>query len=342
MNSTLSVPFACALTLVLAAGATAQETRTFNAGDGLYLQRVLGRVLIHESSGEVGELSLPFGVMLNRVDRIERGWIATGVIDSVETTDLFLLRSEGGVRQSFPAPPNPADDPLRIEPVPLVQNGQLVGLAWISGSRVRATAVYASLWSGSDWSPAELVSPIAPGTQIGLTGAILADGAWLLAWSRFDGNDDEIVWSRRRDKRWSEPRSLHRPNDHPDIVPSLVATGSGALAAWSSSDGSTYRVRLAGFDGADWTELAFLGPSASVRPQLTPRGAGATLLYRTVVPSTWTRVELDARGVGLRRAVLPHETTFRPGLVGEAPAFEWPGVDIAEPETIQAEWQSLP
>lgn len=323
----------------------AQLTRTVDAGGGLYLQQVFGRALIHEPSGASSELSLPPGAKLQQLGHLDSGWFAAGVAEASDRTDLFLLRSEAGVRSPLAPPPNPSGQPLRHEPAPLVDKGQLAGLAWIEGSAVRQTAVYASLWSGADWAQAELVSPVGPGTQIALRGTVLADGTWLLVWSAWDGNDDEIVWSRRVDGRWSQPRPLHRPNDHPDIVPTIVSTGRGALVAWSSSDGSTYRVRLAAFEDVGWRELELPFPAGSVRPALTATEEGALLLYRTVVPPSWTLLGLDQRGTPLRRAVLEHETTFRPGLApraGRAPAFEWPGEEVATPMRTEVEWQAEP
>lgn len=336
--------FVCAL-LMFATGGLGQATRTIDAGSGLYAQQVFGRALIREPAGEVSELSLPPGTSLRRLESLETGWIAAGIVESPGTSDLFLLHNEKGLRRPFPTPQNQAGDPLRSDPVPLVENGQLVGLAWLAGLGVRETAVYASLWSGVDWAPAQLVSPPGPGTQIALAGTVLADGSWLLVWSAWDGNDDEIVWSRREEGSWSAPLPLHPANDRPDIVPTVVATGRGALAAWSSSDGATYRVRLAGFENGEWRELELRGSAGSVRPGLTATGDGALLLFRSVVPPSWTLYALDQRGVPLGRAVFEVETAFRPGLVpraGTAPALEWPGAEVETPVRMEAEWRSLP
>ena len=178
--------------------------------------------------------------------------------------------------------------------MPLVEHGRLVGLAWLAGAGVRETAVWASAWSGLDWSQPELVSPVGPGTQIAIDGAVLADGSWLLVWSAYDGNDDEILWSRRVAGRWSVPAVVHEPNETPDITPAVVATGRGALATWNWWDGGTYRVRLARFEDRGWRELEFSSPAGAVDPGLTAEGDGALLLYRTVVPSTWMLQELDS------------------------------------------------
>ena len=335
-------------TIVLAlsaTGAVAQSLRTLDAGGGLYLNQVGDRAAVREPSGLVTELSLPPGTALRRLESLTGGWIAAGEIDAPGVTELFLMRSDAGSRSPFPAPANIAEDPLRAGPMPLIERGELVGVAWLAGSAVRQTAVYAALWSGLDWSQPELVSPVGPGTQIAIDGAVLADGSWLLVWSAYDGNDDEILWSRRVGESWSAPAVLHAPNETPDITPALVATGRGALAAWNWFDGETYRVRLAGFEDGNWRELSFDSPAGSVSPDLTLRADGALLLYRTVVPSTWTVHELDQRGTVLRTAVALHETTLQPGLAPNAsssPGFEWPGERLAGPRRVEAEWQTQP
>ncbi len=336
---------AAVLVLAAASVAEAQLGRTVDAGGGLYVQQSFDRALIREPSGEASELALPPGVSLYRLDHLAAGWIATGEVASPGSTDLFLLRGGSDGRRLFPAPVNAEGAPLRGNPVPLVERGELVGLAWIEGPSVLESAVYASLWSGVDWAQPELVSPPGPGTQIGLAGAVLADGSWLLLWSAYDGVDDEIVWSRRQGGSWSAPRRLHRANDEPDIVPTVVATGRGALAAWSSSDGVTYRVKLAGFEDGAWRELELTGPRGSLHPTLTAGDRGLLLLYRTVAPKTWTLQELEERGLPLRKAVAVAETTFRPGLgrtEGVGSVLEWPGVEVATPLRVGVEWRSEP
>ncbi len=334
-----------ALVVAAASAAEAQLGRTVDAGGGLYLQQSFDRALIREPSGAASELELPPGTGIYRLEQLAGGWIVTGELDALGSSDLLLLRSDNGARALLPAPLNAEQHLLRSNPVPLVERGELVGLAWIAGPTVIQSAVYASLWSGADWSLPELVSPPGAGTQIGLAGAVLTDGSWLLVWSAYDGSDDEIVWSRRYGGSWSTPRRLHPANDKPDIVPSVIATGRGALAAWSSSDGTTYRVRLAGFEDGAWSELGFTGPRGSFHPTLTPGEESVLLLYRTVLPQTWTLLELDGGGEPLRRAAVATDSTFRPGLAppaGPAPAFEWPGVEVASPLRVEAEWQSEP
>ncbi len=337
---------AAAIALAFGApGAVAQPMWTLDAGDGLFLHQVGGRASVREPSGQVVELALPPGTSLRRLETLNGGWIVAGEIDAPGVTDLFLLRSDAGALVPFPAPPNDADHPLRAGPMPLVENGRLAGLAWLAGSGVRETAVYASQWSGLDWSQPELVSPMGPGTQIAIDGAVLADGSWLLVWSAYDGKDDEILWSRRVGGRWTEPAVLHEPNETPDITPAILATGRGALAAWNWFDGKAYRVRLAAFEDGSWRELDLAASPRGVSPGLTSQDDGALLLYRTAIPPTWTLRQLDERGTTLSTAVVEQETPVRPGLVpldGPTAWLEWSGERATSPLRIEVEWQVEP
>lgn len=353
MKVTIRQLMAWAALAVAAPAAFGQLAQTLDAGGGLYATQIAGRALLRQPSGRVGELELPPGTVLRRLDALDGGWLASGEISAPGVVDLLLLRAEAGATASVPAPPNTAGEPLRAGPAPLVENGRLAGLAWLEGAGVRRTAVWAASWSGLDWSQPELVSPVGPGTQIALAGAVLADGSWLLVWSAYDGNDGEILWSRRVGGAWSEPALVHPPNDFPDVTPALVPTGRGALVAWNGYDGTRYRVRLAAFEDGGWRELEAGGPAGAVRPDLVPREGGAALLFRTVVPSGWTLVELDERGTPLRRAAVETETILRPGLAPPADAagdlgrgldwgFEWPGETLAEPRRVEVEWQTEP
>ncbi len=335
-----------AFCLTTATAVQAQYFHTADAGGGLYVQQMMGRALLREPSGEVTELAIPTGTLLRRIQPLAEGWLLSGEVDLEEGRELFLLR--GGLGEEpkrFPVPENSAGDPMRINPVPLVREGQLIGIGWIAGARIREGAVYASLWSGTDWSQPEQVSGIGPGTQIGLSGVVLADGSWLLSWSAYDGDDDEIFWSRRVTDRWSPPRPLHARNEEPDVKPELIATGVGALAAWGASDGTTYRVKLAAFDGRRWRTLPFDTPAGTVNPTFTPHGTGVRLLYRRVVESSWVLFELDERGAPLRRLVLDTESTFAPAVVPDESGvlgFEWPGADLQTPDRMDIEWQDVP
>lgn len=340
----LQLAAAAAMAVAVAATAGfAQPIQTLDAGNGLLLHQAKPRAWVREPSGEVVDLALPPGTVLRRLESLAGGWIAAGEIEAPGMIDLFLMRSDGDRLDRFPAPPNAANDPLRGGPMPLVEDGRLAGLAWLAGAGVRQMAVYASQWSGLDWSQPELVSTVGPGTQIAIDGAVLADGSWLLVWSAYDGSDDEIRWSRRVAGRWSEPTRLHEPNEVPDITPALVVTGRGALAAWNWFDGRTYRVRLARFEDGNWLELGFDSPPGAVHPELTRDEAGVLLLYRTVVPPTWTVHELDERGTAISTGVVYEEMALQPGVAGREGSnavLEWPVARVVVPLGAETPWQA--
>ena len=338
------VAWAAIVSALTAAGAFGQSLRTLDAGGGLYLHQVGDRAAVREPGGGARELPLPPAAVVRRLEALADGWIAAGEIELADQSDLYLLVSESGALRPLPAPPNPEGRPRR-GPMPLVEEGRLVGLAWLEGPGVRRSEVRAAAWSGRGWSAAELVSPAGAGTQIAIDGAVLADGSWLLVWAAWDGGDDEILWSRRAGARWSAPAALNEPNEAPDILPAVVAAGNGALAAWNGWDGASYRVRLARFTAAGWRQLGSAGPPTAVDPDLTRRGDGALLLYRVVAPSTWTVHELDARGAILATAAVELETTTQPGLAprdGSAPALEWPGQRLDEPVRLELDWRAEP
>ena len=160
---------------------------------------------------------------------------------------LFLLRGDDRASRPLARAPGQAGRQRR-GPVLLVDGGRLAGLAWLEGDDDRSFSVRAALWTGQRWQAPERVSFPGPGSQLALTGAVLADGSWLLAWSAFDGHDDEIVWSRRAGSAWQPVKRLYPDNSVPDITPALAATADGgALIAWSRFDGHGYALRMARF-----------------------------------------------------------------------------------------------
>ncbi len=136
----------------------------------------------------------------------------------------------------LPAPPGQVGVDRR-SPVLLVRKETLLGIAWLEGDTASSLSVRAAAWDGDAWQDVETVSAPGPGSQTGLTGTVLADGSWLLAWSAVDGEDDEIVWSRRAGDRWTPVRPVSENNHVPDVTPVLTAAGTGALLAWSRYDG---------------------------------------------------------------------------------------------------------
>lgn len=241
---------------------------------------------------------------------------------------------------SWRLPPLPTGRLVAREPLPLATpGGDLVGAAWLEGSAERRLGVRFAAWDGAGWQPPEEVAPPGPGSQLALTGTVREDGTVLLAWSAFDGEDDEVVWSRRERTSWSPPRRLAADNSVPDITPDLhAASGAGSagddvLAVWSRYQDGEYRVVLSRFDGRTWSEPRPLGPPGSVFPTFVAgldagvKSRGIRILFRTADPRGWQAVEVDAEGRPRRSARVSAETADRPRLAGDGETlrFVWPG-----------------
>jgi hypothetical protein len=298
---------------------------------------------LENAAGAFQELEVPAGVGLTAVRELSDGWIVAGTILSDEQADLLLIRESEGMQTVIEAPGSRVGRSRR-GPVPLVERGSLVGVAWLEGDDRERNAVRAAGWNGDSWGEAEEVSPVGDQAQLALDGAVLGDGGWLLVWAAVDGEDEEIVWSRRSAGDWSEARRLHRDNGVPDIVPRVVGVPGGALAAWSRSDGSDYRLKLALFDGEEWIDSGFKGERGSLFPDLVSHDTGATVLYKTVLPPTWSFLDVD-RGRIRRRAAIERVGSQRPLIEsrsGSQIILRFPGVLPSAGLRGSVPWENQP
>lgn len=304
------------------------------------------------AGGEAASDGLPAGLRLRRVRPLRSGWVATGRSQGAAGEELVVLRRRAGALERLPAPSAP-ETAYQSWGVPLVADGRLIGLAWLEGDEQSAMSVRVARWSDGEWREHETVATPTDGTQTALDGAVLTDGSWLLVWSAFDGTDDEIQWSLLAHDGWTTPAVLHAANDVPDIVPAVVASGSGALAAWSRFDGADYRLRLAHFSGAVWSERNWTADPGSLFPLFLTVGAETTLLFRAEVPERWWLAELDPDGGLGRTASLASERLDRPlvRLSATGVLFAWPrrggdaeradGAPI-ERESVDVPWDPQP
>jgi hypothetical protein len=292
------------------------------------------------------------------IETLAGGWVAAGqrTLPGGQL-DLFLLVSGSGATRELPPPPG--REALRGVPVLLLSDEAFEGVAWLEGDRQEELSVRAARWTGDGWLDSEVVSPRGPGAQLALDGAVLADGSWLLVWAAVDGRDDEILWSLRRDGRWSAPLGVLEDNEVPDITPALAPLpDGGALAVWSHLDGRHYRLRSARFDGTSWSGSAPFGRQGSTRPGFVTRGDRSYLLYSTVVPDTWSLLEYDRSGAAQRSATIVTELRARPLFDPgdpEVARLVWPAQE-SEPEPgavpgpdssttaieVSAPWSDLP
>ncbi len=62
-----------------------------------------------------------------------------------------------------------------------------------------------------------------------------------MVWAGFDGNDDEIYWSRWEGKKWSQAERVVSDNDVPDLLPVLSIDKNNVLTVqWQGLVGSGY------------------------------------------------------------------------------------------------------
>lgn len=309
------------------------------APDGTWVERGAARERIE----------LPQSAWLNRITALDGGWVAGGARATGGGQDLVLIAGGAGESWTIELPFEPTSR-IRQSAVPLVLDGTLAGVAWLEGDDFSSLAVRCARLGDQGWGAAETVSPPAPGGQVALSGAVLADGSWLLVWSRYDGEDTETVWSRSaaRDE-WTPVALVHEPNDVPDVTPTLIATRSGALVAWSAYDGHTLRLRLSRLDGDGWRDTGYRGPAAAVYPTFVPALDGPWLLFKTVVPYGWSVMQVDDSGRELRRATVGAARRERPLVRAVAagadnPAavrFLWPSLDAEGADVeLAAEWEA--
>jgi hypothetical protein len=309
-----------------AAAVSAQEPlQTFRHGETLALVPLGDSARLELPGGRSLRLALPERTDLSALALLDAGWGNWAVAGSAPnaTGGRSLLLFRGNDKQSQPLAEPPGQEGfLRRSPVLLVDGGRLSGLAWLEGDDERSLSVRAAAWTGRNWGSIQQVSHPGPGSQLALTGAVLDDGSWLLAWSAFDGTADEIVWSRRVGETWLAVSRLSKPNAVPDITPALTATpGGGALIAWSRYDGQGYQLRLARFAGGEWQGEHAAAPSGSLYPTFL----GLRLLYMDADPRAWSVLDLDSQGRVKAKASV-FSTLGRPviGFAGQKVRMRWP------------------
>ena len=336
-----------ATALLLAGGWAGAATRSIElvqpaeSPNGLILVTAPDRAYVEDADGRRQRVPLRRDERLTEIADTRSGWVVAGVKDTGVHQRLVVLTQESGAVRRLPPPPGQTEL-LRLRPILLIHRDRLAGMAWLAGDDFRTLAVFAADWDGAAWSPPVRVVPAEPGNQTGLTGLVLADGSWLLVWSQFDGNDDEIFWSLRRGAAWGDARQLDLDIRVPDITPHLVRQSGGALLAWSRYDGNGYRTLLARFAAGRWHAPEPVGRSGSIDPRFSRRGGTTYLIYRTAWPPNWTVARLAAGGRRLEsRAVFPEAPPEWPALqeVGtQGVTLTWPTIRSG----IEAPWERLP
>jgi len=316
-----------AIALLLLSTASLAEARSARGGSWLWTLAADG----HHVTGAKGEqqlLDLTAEAQLSDFAGSADGWLATVIDRASRRPALKVLRGDAATSWELPTPPINAAE-LRSAMLAANDKG-LHGIAWLEGANDRQLAVKAATWLGHAWSTVETVAGAGPGSQLSLSSAQLADGSWLLLWSAFDGNDDEIVWSHHAATQgWSPPQRLGNGDQVPDITPRLVALADGgAVAAWSGYVAGHYRLHTARFAAGEWSQPEIVGGEGTVAPSFELDAGRTFLLYRRAVPRGWVVAELNAAGKLARRAEFSSAVAERPTLKrrGEARVeLRWPG-----------------
>jgi len=312
-----------------AGAAPAAETGLWSAGETAL--RGAGRdYLVATAAGERA-IQLPAGVEVEELFALRRSAFlsARGPLSAAAPAarrrDLFLALVDSQGVHELPTPRLDAGR-VRENAVPLASaGGDLEGVVWLEGADRQHYAIHHAGWDGRRWSEPVVIAAEAPGSQLALAGATLADGSKLLVWSRFDGHDDEVVAARLLRGRWSAPQAIAPDNAVPDVTPAVIAVPGGALAAWSRYDGHDYRVVISHFDGREWSAPTWAGPAGSTVPFLIRAGAGgdaagqapAWLTFASARPRGWTVLELDSAGRVLRQGSVADVPTLRPALAAQ-------------------------
>jgi hypothetical protein len=305
----------------------AQEDPVQAAREGLVLIPQGSSARLELPSGRTLKIDLPDRGVVYSLVATDSGWVAAGSFpDAAGRRHLFLLTGDDKGGRSLPEPPGQQEQERR-GPVLLVDGGRLAGLAWLEGDGTRSLAVRAAAWTGKRWQATQQVSHPGPGSQLALTGAVLGDGSWLLAWSAFDGTADEIVWSRRLGREWLPVSRVSAPNAVPDITPALTATaGDGALLAWSRYDGRGYQLRMARFERGEWHDERAAAPSGSLYPTFLGGPDRPRLLYLEASPRGWSLLDLDGEGRVRAKASVSSSSADRPvvSFAGAGVRMRWP------------------
>ncbi len=278
-------------------GLAADGLTAYRGQDWAHLQATTGQPTLWLGPDQAVELpaTAPPGtsvryddlVLLGRDPEGVREWAVAGIAVDGNGPRLRLHGGRDGQVRAL-APPERSRGAIQIASARWLADttpAPLRGLAWLEATRPRAQEVWLSPYRDGDLQPATRLVGAGPGSQTALDAAVLADGAWLLVWSAFDGNDDDLVWRLGQpDGSWTGGR-VSPDNRVPDITPRLLVTPEGAAVAWSRYDGSVYRVRTARFEQGEWRNERWAAPPDSLYPEWVRNGD--TLLFLRGAPRTW-------------------------------------------------------
>lgn len=323
------------------AGAQLLQAR---GGDGdLLMQSSRQGSFLRRADGSRVDVPLAATASLTSLAAVHGGErIYAAAVDGTGRDRHLLLLGGSAERLEALAVPEVREPAELREPALLVDETGLRALAWLEGPAPRRQALRLARRAEDGWQKPETVSPPGAGSQMALATAYAGNRVWILAWAAYDGHDDEILWSRfSLAEGASAPRRLAEDNEVPDIVPYLVPTAGGILAAWNRYDGSGYRLEMARYDGKTWTTPVAVAPRGSLYPTLHTTELGTLLLYQQAWPRGWVVAELDRSGNVTRTASVATENAERPAVLAAATgevSLLWPGQDEKTDEVTKLRW----
>lgn len=263
---------------------------------------------VRDARGNSNPLNIAESVRIHSLVSVRAGWVAAGARQVGDRRELYFRMLDAGGLKRLPAPGLQRSG-IRHQPVILSDGEELLGVLWLEGDSEGSLSVRASLWLGITWSAPVTVAPPGPGSQVALTAAVLSDGSWLAAWTRFDGEDDEIMVSIGLDNSWTPPSPLSA-NAVPDILPTIAACEGGALIAWNQYDGQEYRVVTMRLAEGRWIE-GQTEARGSLYPSFVLDGDRPSLLFYDV-SGAWKIHEMDREGRIVRRGSARALSSDRP------------------------------
>lgn len=315
-------PFGLVFLYLVGSSAVAEELeyeviQPIQSRSNLVLESARGRASVERKGAARQRLPLRSTEILTTIAETRGGWTAAGIRGEDSASKLILVHrsNQGTGRLAAPALQR---HPLQLRPALAVRGEELEGVAWLEGTDLTSLSVRAASWASGEWAEVTVVAPPARGSQTGLVATVMEDGKWLLAWSAFDGRDDEILWSIGRDGDWSVPQRLDRNNSVPDIMPTVVSTPDGALLSWSRMIDGQYQLLLSRLGANGWSRPQVIGPPGSIEPGFSLLDGQLLLLYRHAWPQAWAVTELSPKGRALRLAVVSDDGKSRPVLMGSS------------------------
>jgi hypothetical protein len=299
------------------------------------------------ADGSSARAEIPSTVSIRRVVATGDRYLASGSRVEADRSRPYLARllapagDSGHALQVEELPSPPVRSGWQAgDAEPLVARGELRGAIWLEYRQARGQEVRTARWLGERWSSAETIAPQGRGSQLALTAVALGDGSALVAWSRFDGSDDEIAWARFDGRSWGPPATVTDNQGQPDITPALgLLPGGTPLLAWSQFDGNDYRLQLSRWEADGFAAAITLGGKGAGRPSFVAGRDRLAVEYWDTEADAWVVVELDAEGRPKRRAAFGGGSQQRPRVQLDDAGARFRGLQTKE---SWLPWQHLP